>query len=101
MLRRSLCAGIRRERNFFLLVKPSLVIRGIVLFVLLTVAASAQTTIVHDDFEDGTLQNWIPRGTAILTNSTEQAYGGAHSLKTTGRTAGFHGPSVNLVPLLQ
>lgn len=65
------------------------------------VTAQAQTTIVQDDFEDGTVQSWIPRGTAILTNTTEQAHGGTHSLKTTGRTANFHGPSLNLTPLLQ
>ena len=31
-----------------------------------------------------------------LTNTTEQAFAGTPSLKTTGRTAGFHGPSLNL-----
>jgi endo-1,4-beta-xylanase len=67
---------------------------------LLTSAAGAQT-VVQNDFEDGTLQGWVPRGTAILTNTTEVAHGGTHSLKTTGRTAGFHGPSLNITPLLQ
>ena len=62
--------------------------------------ASAQT-VVQDDFEDGSLQSWIPRGTAVLTNTTEVAHGGTHSLKTTGRTANFHGPSLNVTPLLQ
>ena len=45
------------------------------------------------DFEDGTLQGWIPRGGVTLTNTTEQAFAGTRSLKTTGRTAGFMGPS--------
>src|SRR5581483_6377872 len=71
------------------------------LVVALASSMHAQTTIVQNDFEDGSLQNWIPRGTAILTNTTEQAHGGTHSLKTTGRTANFHGPSLNLTPLLQ
>ena len=31
-----------------------------------------------------------------LTNTTEQAFAGTRSLKTTGRTAGFNGPSLNL-----
>ena len=71
------------------------------LFTACGVVAHAQTTIVEDDFEDGTVQNWIPRGTAILTNTTEEAHGGSHSLKTTGRTANFHGPSLNITPLVQ
>jgi endo-1,4-beta-xylanase len=54
-------------------------------------------TIVSNDFEDGTTQGWIPRGTAILANTTEVANTGAHSLKTTGRTAGFNGPSLDLL----
>jgi endo-1,4-beta-xylanase len=63
--------------------------------------AGAQTgPIVQNDFEDGTLQGWIPRGTAVLTNTTEAAATGTHSLKTTGRTAGFHGPSLNLLTTL-
>ena len=56
--------------------------------------------IVQNDFEDGTLQGWIPRGTAVLTNTTEAAATGTHSLKTTGRTAGFNGPSLNLLGTL-
>ena len=63
--------------------------------------ASAQIgPLVQNDFEDGTLQSWIPRGTAILTNTTEAAATGMHSLKTTGRTAGFNGPSLNLLSTL-
>ena len=62
--------------------------------------ASAQTVVQHD-FEDGTLQGWTPRGGGvILTNTTEAASTGARSLKTTGRTAGFHGPSLNLLGTL-
>ncbi|HEY5906682.1 MAG TPA: carbohydrate binding domain-containing protein, partial [Vicinamibacteria bacterium] len=63
-------------------------------------AAEAQLTIQHD-FEDGTFQGWTPRGPVTLTNTTEAANGGARSLKTTGRTAGFHGPSLNLLGQLQ
>jgi endo-1,4-beta-xylanase len=61
--------------------------------------AAAQTVVQHG-FEDGTTQGWIPRGTAVLTNTTEAANTGTHSLKTTGRTAGFHGPSLNLLGVL-
>src|SRR5439155_2139413 len=35
-------------------------------------------------------------GGVTLTNTTEAAFTGTHSLKTTGRTAGFNGPSLNL-----
>ncbi len=64
--------------------------------------AAAQTTpIVQNDFEDGTVQGWIPRGgTVVLTNSTDVAHGGTRSLLTTGRTAGFNGPSLNVSALL-
>jgi endo-1,4-beta-xylanase len=63
--------------------------------------ALAQTgTVVQNDFEDGSLQGWIPRGPVTLTNSTEAAAGGVRSLKTTGRTQGFHGPSLNVLGLL-
>src|SRR6185295_4115337 len=67
--------------------------------VLLSPPARAQTaTILDHDFEDGTTQGWIPRGGGVvLTNTTEAAAGGTHSLKTTGRTQGFHGPSLNIL----
>jgi endo-1,4-beta-xylanase len=63
-------------------------------------AAEAQLTIQHD-FEDGSLQGWVPRGPVTLSNTTEAANGGARSLKTTGRTAAFNGPSLNLLGQLQ
>ena len=65
-------------------------------------AALAQgTPVIQDDFEDGTLQGWIPRGASVvLTNTTEAAHGGNHSLKTTGRTAGFNGPALDVTTLL-
>src|SRR5262245_1972669 len=51
---------------------------------------------IQNTWEDGTNQGWIPRGPVTLTNTTEQAFAGTRSLKTTGRTAGFNGPSLNL-----
>ncbi|MCI0391316.1 MAG: endo-1,4-beta-xylanase [Acidobacteria bacterium] len=64
--------------------------------------AIAQTgPLVQNDFEDGTLQGWIARGGGVvLTNTTEAAQTGARSLKTTNRTQGFHGPSLNVFSLL-
>jgi len=59
--------------------------------------SSALTAPIQNGFEDGTLQGWIPRGgTVVLTNTTEAAFAGTRSLKTTGRTAGFNGPSLTL-----
>src|SRR5688572_16643287 len=58
---------------------------------------SALTAPIENGFEDGTLQGWIPRGgSVVLTNTTEAAFAGTRSLKTTGRTAGFNGPSLSL-----
>src|SRR5215510_3032630 len=65
-------------------------------------SAIAQTgAVVQNDFEDGSLQGWIPRGSVTLTNTNEvPPHGGTRSLKTTGRTAGFNGPSLNTFGLL-
>jgi endo-1,4-beta-xylanase len=62
--------------------------------------ARAQTTIFSSDFEDGTTQGWGPRGPVLVTASTDVANGGVYSLKTTGRTAAWNGPSLNVFPLL-
>ena len=61
--------------------------------------ATAQT-IVSNGWEDGTLQGWEPRGSVTLVSTTEAFATGTHSLKTTGRTATWNGPSLNLLPLL-
>src|SRR5947209_14141993 len=73
----------------------------LILCFLLNAGTAVAQTVSENDFEDGSPQGWIPRGTALLTNTTEAAHGGSHSLKTTGRTAGFHGPSLNLLNTLQ
>lgn len=63
--------------------------------------SSAQTVIQHG-FEDGTGQGWTARGGGVVVaNSMEQAASGLQSLKTTNRTAGFHGPSLNLLGQIQ
>ena len=63
-------------------------------------AAAAQTVVQHD-WEDGTLQGWTPfGGGVVLANSTAAAHAGTRSLLTTGRTAGFNGPSRELGALL-
>jgi GH35 family endo-1,4-beta-xylanase len=56
--------------------------------------------LVSDGFEDGTLQGWTPFGSPTLSNTTEAAHTGTHSLKTTNRTATYNGPSLDLSALL-
>jgi endo-1,4-beta-xylanase len=69
--------------------------------VSLALPVAAQAQVAHHDFEDGTLQGWVPRGTAILAVSNEAAATGLHSLKTTGRTAPWNGPGLNVMPMVQ
>jgi len=64
------------------------------------VPALAQTTIINSDFEDGTTQVWGVFGGGVVSNSTDVAHGGTHSLLITGRTAGFNGPSINVLGTL-
>lgn len=52
--------------------------------------------VVSNTFDDGTTQGWIARGPVTLTSSTDVAHGGTASLKTTGRTNGWNGPSLDL-----
>ena len=86
--------------------RVSLAVPSVLLCSFLFAAAPArgQTNVVFDDFEDGTAQGWIPRGPVSLTNTEEAGSRtggtGTHSLRTTGRTQGFHGPSLNTLPLL-
>jgi endo-1,4-beta-xylanase len=65
-----------------------------------SVTETAAVNLLYD-FENGTNQGFIPRGSVTLTNTTEAAADGLRSLKTTGRTAGFHGPSLNLFGVLR
>ena len=67
---------------------------------LCTSAPAAAQTVVQHTWEDGTLQGWVPRGSAVLTNTTDLAHTGTRSLLTTGRTANFNGPSLDLLPVL-
>ncbi|GAA1735591.1 extracellular catalytic domain type 1 short-chain-length polyhydroxyalkanoate depolymerase [Luedemannella helvata] len=58
--------------------------------------SGTQTVFAHD-YEDGSAQGWGPRGSVTVATSTEQAHAGTRSLKTTGRTANWHGPAINLL----
>ncbi len=63
--------------------------------------AAQSSSVVQHDFEDGTTQGWVSRGGVTLASVTEAAHQGARSLKTTGRTAAWNGPSLNVLGLLQ
>ena len=46
-------------------------------------------------------QGWVPRGSAVLTNSTDVAHTGTRSLLTTGRTANWStAPALDVLPVL-
>src|ERR1041385_5637723 len=87
----------RRDARFLL----RLVSQPILILSLLCISglvpAFAQTTIINSDFEDGTTQGWGVCGGGVVANSTDVAHGGTHSLLITGRTAGFNGPSINVL----
>ena len=44
---------------------------------LCTSAPAAAQTVVQHTWEDGTLQGWVPRGSAVLTNTTDVAHTGS------------------------
>jgi len=70
---------------------------GVLLCLCSGLGAQAQTTVVQSTWEDGSLQGWAPYGSVTLSNSTAAAHSGSNSLLTTGRTAGYMGPSLNLL----
>lgn len=52
---------------------------------------------ISSTFEDGGLDGWSSRsGSSTVANSTAQAHSGTHSLLTTGRTANWDGPVINV-----
>ena len=51
---------------------------------------------ITSTFEDGGLDGWSSRAGSTVTNSTVAAHSGTHSLLTTGRTANFDGPQINV-----
>ncbi|HEX4577729.1 MAG TPA: carbohydrate binding domain-containing protein, partial [Edaphobacter sp.] len=52
---------------------------------------------ITSTFEDGGLDGWSSRtGNSTLTNSTPAAHSGTHSLLTTGRSANYDGPQINV-----
>jgi endo-1,4-beta-xylanase len=62
--------------------------------------AADPTLVASYDFEDGTTQGWFGRGSAAVAATTDSSHGGTHSLRITGRTASWNGPSVELASKL-
>ncbi|WP_366294178.1 endo-1,4-beta-xylanase [Paenibacillus sp. AN1007] len=58
--------------------------------------------VLHADFEDGTLQGWIPRiGSEKLTVSQQEAHQGTYSMLVSNRERSYYGPSLPLKGLLK
>jgi endo-1,4-beta-xylanase len=66
-----------------------------------TAHAAAPVVVASYDFEAGTAQGWFARGGSRVAVTTDQANTGTHSLRTTGRTQTWEGPSVELASVLQ
>ncbi|GIP42955.1 hypothetical protein J45TS6_14140 [Paenibacillus sp. J45TS6] len=62
-------------------------------------AASVGDTVVSSDFETG-VDQWFKRGSETVTQSTYDAQSGNGSLLTTGRTATWNGPGMNVTEKL-
>ncbi|SDS92439.1 endo-1,4-beta-xylanase [Actinoplanes derwentensis] len=83
---------------------PRLLAALLVAVPLATVAAVASAaddptpiTVLTKDFEDGTVQGFAGRSAETLAHSTAQAHGGTGSLLTSGRTATWQGPSLDVL----
>ncbi|MGF6352364.1 endo-1,4-beta-xylanase [Paenibacillus sp. 4624] len=58
--------------------------------------------VLHTDFEDGTLQGWLPRvGSESLTVSQQAAHQGTRSMLVSNRQRSFHGPMLKMKSLLK
>jgi len=63
-------------------------------------AEAPESIIAVHNFEEGEVLGWVPRGGVVITLTDEAAKTGTHSLKVSNRTEGWHGPSLNVAPIL-
>ena len=97
----------KRTKRFVAALLGALMALGSALPAMLVVPArvAAQSgsgvVVASYDFENGQTQWWFGRGSSQVASVTEAAYSGNSSLKSTGRTSDWHGPAVDLKPLLQ
>lgn len=86
---------------------PSIVAMSLIfsMLPLFPVAAEegSKPVVLHEyGFEKADVQGWGPRGSGVVVEtSTEAAKSGTSSLKTSGRTAGWNGPSLNVKSILE
>jgi hypothetical protein len=67
----------------------------------ITLYAPPTTPLAQHGFDNSTTQGWAPRGTGVTLASVTNAFqGGTRSLRTTGRTMTWHGPSLDVRTLL-
>jgi hypothetical protein len=67
----------------------------------ITLYAPATAPLLQHGYEDSTAQGWVARGTGVTLASVTNAFqGGARSLRTTGRTQTWNGPSLDVRTLL-
>jgi|GEM_PF-3467066 len=64
--------------------------------------AFSPIVISENNFDDNTTQGWSPRGDGVAIAATaEIRQAGTHSLLVTGRTSGWHGALLDVLPLLK
>ena len=90
---------MKRNRTVTLAVGLSLALSTVA--VVSAAQAADPVVVLTGDFEDGTNQGWFGRGSAVLTNTTDAAHGGTHSLRTSGRDATWNGPGRNVLGVVQ
>ncbi len=62
------------------------------------VAGNDPAVLFTHDFENGSLDGWVPRGSGVKLTP---AYSGSYSLKTSHRTANWQGPSLDVKSLFK
>lgn len=81
---------------------PFLLFLSVLLLLWMVAGVATAQEIIRTDFEDGTTQDWAPRGgSVILEVVSDAAYSGSNSLKVTGRTSGWHGASLDLMSIIE
>ncbi|WP_434749954.1 endo-1,4-beta-xylanase [Paenibacillus amylolyticus] len=67
-----------------------------------TAVSQPNLKVLNTDFEDGTLQGWLPRvGSESVTVSQQAAHQGTRSMLVSNRQRSFHGPMLKMKSLLK
>ncbi|MGF7031640.1 endo-1,4-beta-xylanase [Paenibacillus mucilaginosus] len=80
-------------------------ISGLALALIMLAAApvsAANMLLLQHDFEDAAVAGWTGRGgVEILAASPGAAHSGVYGMQVDGRTKGWHGPSLEVTPLMR